>query len=320
MMKGIHPEYLLGKKGSHYETVINSLAALGKDTSDEYEKCSLEEKKLLLRETQYIDESRKIQFFEGTKRELDSDSVKIKNILEIQKAHQLGRFKVYSVGKNFFDAVRGLKRELDYKYIGADGDVLFIKAPEVTMNGTVYNGCYVRCMDYGVMLMFTPKGHYTIQGCKTFFTFSADQRLRLEEEYGFQYKNLDLDPETDGTQTFADFTTEDSADFANWMNGIVNTAVYVNSQDPEIEELRPLRLYDRKQLSQIENTKRENLCTLPVRLVHWGYYRRYHVGSTTVSGHFRWQPCGVGLKDVKLVWIEDHVRNYNQLEQAAAVQ
>ncbi len=313
-MKGLHPEFLLGKKGSHFEAIVNSLAALGEDTSDLYDKLTYSEKQKLIQEVKHLERGKELTFFTGTEKELDADAMKIRNIIEIQKASKEGRFRVYSVGKNFFEAVSRLDRDVPFEYIGADDDVVFIKTPTIVMNGVTYDGCYVRSMSHGVMLMPTPRDTYTLQGCRVVLVFSPQGKFNPLADTEFNTKAVEFKYESETeTQVFADFVTHDHEGFTDWMNGVVNTAVYINSQDPEIEELRPLRLYDRKQLSGMESSKREHLCTFPVRLVNWAFHRRvYSVDSTMVSGHFRRQPCGVGRTGIKLVWIDEHVRTYEQ--------
>ena len=88
--------------------------------------------------------------------------------------------------------------------------------------------------------------------------------------------------------------------------------IYVESKDPEIEALRPLRFYNNKQLSKLLPSVKDSLCTLPVKLVSWAYHgRNYTKDETIVSPHLRWQPCGEGRQQVKLVWVREHTRKYN---------
>ena len=57
---------------------------------------------------------------------------------------------------------------------------------------------------------------------------------------------------------------------------------------------------------------------LPVFLVgfDWKKNRLYKMSSTDVAGHFRWQPCGPGRSQVKLIWIDDHSREYKNVVKA----
>lgn len=45
---------------------------------------------------------------------------------------------------------------------------------------------------------------------------------------------------------------------------------------------------------------------MPVTIIDSTYYTRtVRTNGFTVSGHWRWQPCGAGLKDKKLIWIKE---------------
>jgi hypothetical protein len=46
--------------------------------------------------------------------------------------------------------------------------------------------------------------------------------------------------------------------------------------------------------------------------VNWMKDRIRHVDSSSVSAHFRWQPCGTARSLVKLIWIDEHERVYNK--------
>mgnify|MGYP000533243118 CR=1 FL=1 len=45
----------------------------------------------------------------------------------------------------------------------------------------------------------------------------------------------------------------------------------------------------------------------------WKKPRVFGVESTTVTGHFRWQPYGPGRTQVKLIWISQHERHFKDV-------
>jgi hypothetical protein len=54
-------------------------------------------------------------------------------------------------------------------------------------------------------------------------------------------------------------------------------------------------------------------CFFKVAKLGYSFHgRNYHTDSTEVCGHFRWQPCGVGKQYLKLIWISEHIRQYNK--------
>lgn len=99
----------------------------------------------------------------------------------------------------------------------------------------------------------------------------------------------------------------------------VNTVLYIHSQNSEIQLLKPERLLTK---SQKKATKAGGGgvtdCHLPVVLVNWNYHTgmEFTKDSTTVDSFLRWQRCGVGLTQYKLVWVREHIRRYKNANSA----
>ena len=92
--------------------------------------------------------------------------------------------------------------------------------------------------------------------------------------------------------------TEDQADMLRFG---CNLLLYISTGEPG------LKSDNKKGLSKAQVRKygtRANL--LPFKFQKVGYSTRYKFldKSVNVRGHFRWQPCGAGRKDVKLIWID----------------
>jgi hypothetical protein len=92
---------------------------------------------------------------------------------------------------------------------------------------------------------------------------------------------------------------------------LVNYLVYIISGQPDLRSWRPPPRPKSKKPKVVRNY--ENLSSVPITLVgyNWKKATIYSVDSTTVSGHFRWQPYGKELSMVKLIWIDAHTRTYN---------
>ncbi|NBO09725.1 MAG: hypothetical protein EBV30_10395, partial [Actinobacteria bacterium] len=98
------------------------------------------------------------------------------------------------------------------------------------------------------------------------------------------------------------------------FRALLNAAIYVHSSDPTLVRLPAEQELSNKKRAELRNrTGAENLCTVPVTLLNKDYHfeRSYSVDSTTVRGHLRWQPCGAGRAQTRLIWIDEHERNYN---------
>jgi hypothetical protein len=99
---------------------------------------------------------------------------------------------------------------------------------------------------------------------------------------------------------------------------LLNCIQYILSANPTIDRLERPPVPDNLKRRARDRFAQEHadLPYFPVQLVSWGWMRprSFSVDETTVKGHFRWQRCGESLKDVRLVWINEHIRKYNENE------
>lgn len=101
------------------------------------------------------------------------------------------------------------------------------------------------------------------------------------------------------------------------VRAIINALVYIHSQDPAIDMLRPTRNLSKSSKKALQASGGHmNDCMLPVRLLNWSYLkpRERHVGETVVKAHPRWQRCGPGNSQVKWILIDSFVRRYKDAE------
>jgi len=98
------------------------------------------------------------------------------------------------------------------------------------------------------------------------------------------------------------------------FQALINAAVYIHTEDPDLVRLPAEQELSNKKRSDLrQKTGAENLCTVPITLINKDYHheREFSVDATTVRGHLRWQPCGSGRTQVKLIWIDEHERKYH---------
>lgn len=87
--------------------------------------------------------------------------------------------------------------------------------------------------------------------------------------------------------------------------------LYINSGEPDLTPEMP-------RYPQYKNKEKflrhiENHC--PFKVVNIGYSfhgKHYHIDASSRRGHFRWQPHGPGLSQVKLIWINETTVNYRK--------
>lgn len=99
---------------------------------------------------------------------------------------------------------------------------------------------------------------------------------------------------------------------------VLKCMVYINSGDPDLRNYRapnpPATNNPKKQRRWAKEHQNQSL--IDMVLVGYNFKKpvTYSVDETTVTGHFRWQPCGPRLEQVKLIWIAEHIRHFNQSE------
>lgn len=87
--------------------------------------------------------------------------------------------------------------------------------------------------------------------------------------------------------------------------------IYIHSAKPDIKSETGART-TKKNPVKIKKFYKNNC---PFDLVNVGYSYHgltYHVDQTQVQGHFRWQPCGTNREQIKLIWIDEHIRHYKK--------
>jgi hypothetical protein len=126
------------------------------------------------------------------------------------------------------------------------------------------------------------------------------------------YKDIKIEDALDTLIQHDSFLSKE--DFLKRAKFILNLLCYVCSMEPNLDNLKPERGMSRGEKKQ--HREKKNYCLLPVTLVNWSYgqQRTYNVASTEVTGHFKWQPCGPQWSLVKLIWIDEYIRNFKNFK------
>lgn len=103
----------------------------------------------------------------------------------------------------------------------------------------------------------------------------------------------------------------DSSQRAELTKLLLNTVLYLGSQDPELLALKPSFGAPVKKQNAHTVSGHLNLCTIPVIAVNWDYQRltEYDTATTHVDGFLAWRRCGPNHSQIKLSWIREHERN-----------
>ena len=310
MRKYIYPEKMRGIGNTPLERVINEMCLCSNmDTRKAFDKLSKNDKDRI---KNILDRDR-----EDNNKFADHVGYALKTILDIKKLNF--NTPTYKISENFFKLVKTLNRGIPCRSVQ-----LHNKYKYFIFNDTEFEGAFVTSWDFsdawdydnerdtiennflGLKIALTNK-EYDPTNMKVFNMAIVGSEFNIEN-----IDHVKNTKEMGGRETSCIIYSGDDIDkYYPTIVGILNTLIYLNSKDPDIEQLKPLRLYNKKQLRIIGESKSKSVATVPIKLVGWSYYgRNYSVDETMVSGHLRWQPCGVKNTDVKLIWINEHSRGY----------
>ena len=96
---------------------------------------------------------------------------------------------------------------------------------------------------------------------------------------------------------------------------VLNSFMYIHSGNPDLREYGVPKPPESTKAKKVRSWAKhhENQSLLEMILVGFDFKksRLFTAMSTSVSGHFRWQPYGPQRSKVKLIWIDQHVRNFS---------
>lgn len=312
-MKYLHPEKVSGVGLRPIDRIINLMATIPShgDNNDNIdrvmEKLSKKDKETIRK---MLESDKDGDGF------TEQASHAMKAILDVKKENKV---PVYSIGKEFFRNVKLLNRDITIGHVNLkDKHVYF------TFDSMEFEGAYVTSDIWkenregdneefmALRIALTPK-IYGISNIKVFNFAIVGNSFNVSDLYhsktGEELKNYAKVFDKTGKSVVVYAGNYER--YRSLLTGIINSLIYINSQDPDIEALKPLRLYQKKELSSFDNSKKSQIRTIPVNLVSWSMYgKRYSVDQTVVSPHMRWQPCGPNRSQVKLVWVKEHIRKY----------
>jgi len=97
----------------------------------------------------------------------------------------------------------------------------------------------------------------------------------------------------------------------DFIDYVVKCLLYVESGEPDLERLTGKESNSKKLKKQCSFKKKNYLCD--IIQVGYGFHKRhYNINETMVVGHFRWQSFGYQLTRIKLIWINEYSRRYDQ--------
>jgi len=90
----------------------------------------------------------------------------------------------------------------------------------------------------------------------------------------------------------------------------INIVLYINSSEPDLEDLRPRGHLTHSQRAEIKSNI--NLATVPIIAINWNFQhqRIYSMAEGPRRGHFHWVLWGPGKSKIKLNWFDPIIVRY----------
>lgn len=240
------------------------------------------------------------------------------------KFRKQGGGKVFHIGRDFAHAMAGIEKDIPVDKL-PDKFFAYFSFPENTFTqfesssvkgGFIYIG---PAKETTMRLGQNAEYNATLESKVVWLNYECDvpeamkranPDMRLWQTCKFM---MGLDNGTQAALDLAPQLPDSDKASTDVARAFINLALYIHSADPDLLPTRAVQQQSIKERKKffVDNGV-ANHCTLPVTFVSWNYKQPfvYHKDMTTVRAHYRWQPCGPGFSQVKLVLIEEHERHF----------
>jgi hypothetical protein len=195
--------------------------------------------------------------------------------------------QVFRLGTDFSEALENVRLDVSANMLLAGG------SRTIAIDGTPYYGCFLRLTAptegdpfSNTAVIISP---YVGKSGIVEFAYS---HTPLKDE---QIDSLLKDKEISGVPP-------ELVEYA------FKVAMYLVCGDPDLRELKP----DQMSRSEKSRFEQEYDCRtdVPMTLVSWGWKKplNYKTGMWSQVGHFRRQPYGPGRTQIKLIWIDEQLK------------
>jgi hypothetical protein len=287
--RSIHPEVILEKKDHRmsklYKIIINLM------------KRSIVDKNT---ETEFI-QTRKFTTTNEEERHvlscLESDST-LHTYAELVYKWTLSKHEIFYFPKEFVKALADIKLEVTAKYLPKKEFIYYFVYPEnILRNDDNDNFCEV--------IIHGCPAHEDDEENEYFLSISATGTL---DSPNCTYAHvLHLKNEESVIQSLCRCSEGKFKEATGNLVAIAyNSLIYLASQNPNCQVIMPEKTLGKKEKKQPRDVR--NYCGIPLTLVNQHFHNYNLMDSlATRKGHFRWQPCGTNRKQVKLIWITEHL-------------
>lgn len=216
--------------------------------------------------------------------------------------------EVFVLGQEFSDVLKNIKLNIESKYIPVDEKIINIELPfYLKIDDTQYTKSIFMNVTSGKDILCADRDLLTPQKILRIYCMHDSRSVYLYDVFTLAFK--------DENETIEDCINNHQLYGKNSpevIKYIMNAYLYIHSGQPDLREWKPTIIKTKKQ-KKIRRLEKENLASIPVTLVGFDYKKQkiYSVESSETQGHFRWQPYGEKRDKIKLIWIDNYTRHFN---------
>lgn len=221
---------------------------------------------------------------------------------------QEGEYPYYKIGQELFNGLKKVDLNIPVGVI-PDKLVCFIEFPEYLnlMPDThkdefLSNNVILLISDnvlYCIYAVIRNDGKYALNH----MAMALGGKITMSDLFGDNWKL------TGATEIYA---KDGYYNYKNFLATSLKCLAYICSQNPDLEFEKAPENKRKNPKKRIDFYKKNPMFN--VTLVGKSFHGvTYHTDQWGVSGHFRWQPCGPQRKQIKLMWIKDHVKTRKNL-------
>jgi hypothetical protein len=158
---------------------------------------------------------------------------------------------------------------------------------------------------FNAVLISKEKGHLSF----AFFTKESSVF------FTFNLETSDIETTLDLILEQQDASKEELQKLQEAVKFALNALLYINSGDPDLRDHNPKAMpKDYKGGKNAWSRYNKQEFPYAATIVGFGYKKENlrHADESQVIGHFRWQPYGKERAQLKLIWIEPHIRTYQK--------
>lgn len=105
---------------------------------------------------------------------------------------------------------------------------------------------------------------------------------------------------------------QDVDTYKNLITFCLKCLIYIHSSEPNIVRSKG-SISNKKSIAKIRKFYKHN-CPFDIATLGYSFHALNGGDEFMVRGHFRWQPCGTKLTEIKLIWIDTYAKNKKEGE------